>query len=247
MGIDPVWIVLTPSADDDAWKAAIRLAAETAGLVLRDADDQTPASSDDPEREVWLTSDCHVVESLGRRPTAVLIPRPETSPEAIGERLGIFPPQSVTHASLLLARAVAQDARRTRIITARDIAAARGQPIVLTEGLSVVPPAPRPVDPVRPAVQVALEFFAAGAPVPGLQVVWSERIFRYDQRAARLAQHIGDLGGFFLRHLFGFPFLPRSLGGEVFGVRACGQVTTEAHRNRPGCNLGESRRDDNGG
>ena len=193
MGIDPVWIVLTPSADDDAWKAAIRMAVETAGLVLRDADDQTPASSDDPEREVWLTSDCHVVESLGRRPTAVLIPRPETSPEAIGERLGIFPPQSVTHASLLLARAVAQDARRTRIITARDIAAARGQPIVLTEGLSVVPPAPRPVDPVRPAVQVALEFFAAGTPVPGLQVVWSERIFRYDQRAARLAQHIGDL------------------------------------------------------
>lgn len=190
---DPIWIVLTPSADDDAWREAIRAAVETAGLTLRLADQETPASTDDPSREVWLTWDCEVVESLGRRPTAVLIPRPDTSPEAVGAILGIVPPQSVAHASLLVARAAAQDPRRVRIVTARDIVAARGQPIVLTEGLVVVPPPPQPVESVRPAVRVALEAFNGGAPEPGQDIVWSERIFRYDQRAARAAQAIGEL------------------------------------------------------
>jgi len=190
---DPLWLVLTPSADDAAWRAAIRAGVEAAGLVLRDADKDVRASTDDPAREVWLTSDCDVVESLGRRPTAVLIPRPETSPEAIAEKLGIFPPQSVAHASLLVARAVSQDPRRTRVISARDIATARGQAIVLAPGLTVVPPSPQPVDAIRPAVRAALEAFAGGAPMPGQQIIWSERIFRYDQKAARGAQQIGEL------------------------------------------------------
>jgi hypothetical protein len=190
---DPVWLVLTPSADDAAWRAAIRAGVEASGLVLRDADRDVPASTDDPAREVWLTSDCDVVESLGRRPAAVLIPRPETSPEAVAERLGIFPPQSVAQASLLLARAVSQDPRRTRIFTAGDIAASRGLPLTLAGGLSVTPPPPQPVEAVRPAVRVALQAFSGGAPTPGQQVVWSERLFRYDQRAARGAQQMGEL------------------------------------------------------
>lgn len=189
----PLWIVLTPSADEDAWREAIHLGVEAAGLTLRYAEREAPASTDDPSREVWLTSDCDVVESLGRRPAAVLIPRPETSPEAVGAMLGIVPPQSVAHASLLVARAAAQDPRRTRIFSARALAAGRGQPIALADGLTVVPPQPRPVDAVRPAVRVALEAFTGGAPEVGQQIVWSERIFRYDQRAARGAQAIGEL------------------------------------------------------
>jgi hypothetical protein len=189
----PIWLVLTPSADDAAWREAIKAGVQAAGLVLRDADKDVPASTDDPAREVWLTCDCNVVESLGRRPTAVLIPRPETSPEAIAEKLGIFPPQSVSHASLLVARAASQDPHRTRVISAHDIATARGQAIELTQDLSVVSPPPQPVDAVRPAVRAALEAFAGGGPVPGQQIVWSERIFRYDQKAARGSQQIGQL------------------------------------------------------
>ena len=44
-----------------------------------------------------------------------------------------------------------------------------------------------------------------------------------------------------------FPLLPGSFRGEVFGVRACGQVTTEAHCNRPGCDFGQPRRNDDAG
>lgn len=190
---EPVWLVLTPSADDAAWRAAIRVGVEAAGLVLRDADSDVPSSADSPEHEVWLTSDCNVVESFGRRPAAVLIPRPETSPEAITEKLGIFLPQSMAHASLLLARAVSQDSRRTRVISARDISTARDQAILLTPSLSIAPPAPRQVEPAWPAVRAALESFSGGAPEEGQRVFWSERIFRYDQKAARGAGQIGEL------------------------------------------------------
>ena len=189
----PIWIVLTPSADDAAWIEALRNGIEASGRIMRDGDREAPASMDDPSREVWVTSDCNVAESLGRRASAVLIPRPETSPEALTASLGVFPPQSVAHASLLLARAVAQDSRRTRIITAREIDAANGTPINLVEDLHVTPPAPAPVEAVRPAVRAALAVFSDGAPTAGVSITWSERIFRYDPRASRASQQWGEL------------------------------------------------------
>ena len=189
----PLWIALTPSADDAAWRQALRVGIEASGRIMRDGDRETPASSDDSAHEVWVTSDCNVAETLGRHPSAVLIPRPETSPDAITESLGIFAPQSVAHASLLLARAVAQDPRRTRIVTAREIDASGRAPILLAEGLSVTPPPPAPVEAARPAVKAALGAFSSGAPIPGASTVWSERIFRYDQRAARTSAQLGEL------------------------------------------------------
>lgn len=190
---EPVWIVLTPSADDAEWRSAIRAGVEAAGLVLRDADREVPASTDRPDHEVWLTTDCNVVESFGRQPVAALVPRPETSAEAVAEMFGLFPQQSMARASLLVARAVSLDPRRSRVITARDIAVTGNQPLILAHGLSIVPPPPRPVEALRPAVRVALEAFSGGAPVPGQQIAWSEKIFRYDQKAARNAKQIGEL------------------------------------------------------
>lgn len=189
----PHWIVLTPSADDAAWRDAIRQGAEACGCILRDGDREAPASTDEPGREIWLTSDVSVAESLGRRPVAALIPRPETSPEAVAESLGLFPPHSMAQASLLIARAVSQDPRRCRIVTDREIRSAGGAPIELLAGLTVTPPPAAPMEPVRPAVRAALEAFADGAPATGQEIIWSERIFRYDQRAARAATEIGQL------------------------------------------------------
>lgn len=190
---EPIWLVLTPSADDVEWRSAIRAGVEAAGLVLRDADREVPASTDIPEREVWLTCDCNVVESFGRTPVAALVPRPETAAEAVAEMLGLFPQQSMTQASLLVARAVSLDQRRTRVFTARDITAAGGRPLVLLDGLSVVPPDARTVETPRPAVRAALDAFSGGVPVREQQIVWSERIFRYDQKAARSANQLGEL------------------------------------------------------
>lgn len=189
---EPFWLVLTPSADDAAWREAIQSSVSAAGMVLRDSEREVPGSTDNPAGEVWLTADCDVVASFGRTPTVVIIPRPETAPEAISEKFGIPPPHSVSHASILLARAAAQEPRSTRMILGREIAEFRGKPIPLALGLTIVPPMPKDVEIVRPAVRTALELYAS-PPVAGREAVWSERIFRYDDPASRRSENIGEL------------------------------------------------------
>ena len=53
------------------------------------------------------------------------------------------------------------------------------------------------------------------------------------------AKNVGDFGSLLFRHLFGLTFLPCSFGGEMLGVGSCGQVTAEAHCNRPGSDFGQ--------
>ena len=69
----------------------------------------------------------------------------------------------------------------------------------------------------------------------GRQQVFGQAVFPQD---------FGDLGDFLFGHFVGFSFLPDSLGFEVFGVGSSGQVAAQSHRDRPGSDFGQARRDD---
>lgn len=181
----PQWIVLTPSADDQAWREAIALSVAEAGLTFVDADRLADPARVPADGEIWLSEDAALPRSHGQRPLVVFMPRPETAPEAVAEARGLYPPHSVWQASVLLARAVDQGAQGALIVSGNQLNQIRERRFRLTDWLSIQPPRAGDVVPVRPAVRTALSLFADGPPQPGLETVWSERIFQYDERAAR--------------------------------------------------------------
>lgn len=184
----PEWIVLTPSSDDAAWRQAIEQAATDAGRRYRQAND---GAGDPGAGELWVTEDAAVVEAHGAKPIVVLMPRPDTSPEAVATALDTYPPHSVWHASRLLARAVDQDHRI--IVSGATLSRLSPGPIELANGMKITPPRAGDVEPVRPAVRAALALFADGAPRPGVEAAWSERIFQYDPKASRNWDAAGQL------------------------------------------------------
>ena len=190
---EPLWIVLTPSIDEEGWRHAIAQGVARAGLTLRDALLEQPASTNMPEREVWLTNDCEVVASLGRIPAAVIVPRPETASIAVTTLQGLQPPHNMSQASMLIARALAQDPRRTAVITADDIRRQGARPFVLAEGLEVTAPASAGFDGDAPAIMTAFAVFETTPPGPGDTLDWGETLFRYDAPASRGAQRVGEL------------------------------------------------------
>jgi hypothetical protein len=186
----PQWIVLTPSVDDLAWRQALSSAVAEAGLKLVDADrsEQPPASG-----EVWLTEDAHTPSRYGHTPSAIFMPRPDTAPEILGERLGLDPRHSVRHASILLARAVDQAAPGTALLSGVKLNDLRDRRFSLGDWLTIQPPRAGDVVTVAPAVQAALSMFSDGPPQVGSETAWSERIFEYDARAARDWRAVGQL------------------------------------------------------
>jgi hypothetical protein len=189
----PQWIVLTPSADDQAWRAAIASAVKEANLEFVDADRLSDAERRPVDGEVWLTEDALLPHQHGQKPLVVFMPRPETAPEAVADSRGSYPPHSVWQASLLLARAVDQGASGALVVSGNQLNQIRERRFSLTDWLSIQPPRAGDVVPVRPAVRTALALFADGPPKPGLETVWSERIFQYDERAARDWEAAGQL------------------------------------------------------
>ncbi|WP_349685094.1 hypothetical protein [Brevundimonas aurifodinae] len=192
-GVPPQWIILTPSADDEAWREAIASAVSEAELTFVDADRLSDAGREPAYNEVWLTEDALLPRQFGQKPIVVFMPRPDTAPEAVADARGTYAPHSVWQASLLLARAVDQGAEGALVVSGNQLNHIRERRFSLTDWLSIQPPRAGDVVPVRPAVRTALSLFADGAPQPGLEAVWSERIFQYDERAARDWDAAGQL------------------------------------------------------
>ena len=175
------WIVLTPSADDAAWRAAIADAARAANLRFVDA--RTPGEDWGDPGNIFVTEDADV--ALGADPSAIvaIMPQPETAPDAVAEVHGVEPPSDIWHASLMLARAAAL-AEGYAIVTAADLAR-RPARIRLFGVLDISPPASTGEASRRVAVAAAFGLYRNGGAIGSEEASWSERLFLYDDKAAR--------------------------------------------------------------
>lgn len=175
------WIVLTPSTDDAAWRTAIAEAATTAGFRAVDA--RTPGEDPSDPRNVFITEDAAVALEAAPSAIVAIMPQPETAPDAVAEAHGVEPPSDIWHASLMLARAAAL-AEDHSIVTASDLAR-RPTRLRLFGALDVVPPSSIAEASRRVAVAAAFGLYRNGGVAEGEETSWPERLFLYDEKAAR--------------------------------------------------------------
>lgn len=176
------WIVLTPSADDEAWRREIAHAASAAGLRANTARVLDGAGYDDPA-QVLVTDDAEL--ALAAEPSALvaILPEPETAPDAVADAHGLHAPHTVWHASALLARATDLSSDHA-IITAADLAR-RPKLLRLFGDMELVPPKSIAEASRRPAVAAAFSLYRDGALASATPIPWSEKLFVYDERSSR--------------------------------------------------------------
>jgi hypothetical protein len=186
----PLWIVLTPSVDHEAWlKALLRTAADCGRELVSFWTTPEPRAKDSPP-VLYVTHDAALLAEVDPADVVVIMPQPETAAETTAELYDLYPPYSVFHASLLLARAVALG-KGARILTAEQLSRKPAR-IELFPGVIVEPPEAERGTP-RPAVSVALGMYRLGRPRPGTTVTWSERLFTYDPKSFVEGEPLGVL------------------------------------------------------
>jgi hypothetical protein len=185
-----LWIVLTPSVDHEAWLRALVTAAEAAGRELVSTLVQPEPRPAKAPPALYVTNDALVAAGADPANVVVIMPQPETAAETTADLYDLYPPFSMYHASLLLARAAALGPS-ARILTAQQLSRGPAN-IELFPGVVVQPPVAERGTP-RPAVSVAFGMYRLGRPRPGTSVSWSERLFTYDQKSFVEGAQIGDL------------------------------------------------------
>jgi hypothetical protein len=176
------WIVLTPSTDDDGWRREIAHAASAAGLRVNIERTLNDAGYDDPE-QVFVTEDAALALAADPAAIVAIMPEPETAPDAVAEMYDLYAPHSVWHASILLARA-SDLAAKHAIITARDLAR-KPTMLRLFGDMEVIPPKSIAEASRRPAVTAAFSMYRDNDLAHSTPIPWSEKLFVYDERAAR--------------------------------------------------------------
>lgn len=171
------WIVLTPSADNLAWRHEIARAAAEAGLVVIDGAEDAGA----PPEAIRITQDAALALGAGASRIVALMPEPTTASEAVGDATGLETPSRDLHASLLLARAAAL-APVHPVITAEDLAK-KPAALTLFGALRLVPPRSRAELSRDPAMAAAFQIYAATAPARDHPVVWAQPLFTHDARS----------------------------------------------------------------
>ena len=183
------WIVLTPSADDAAWRSAIAQAVAEAGLRFVDA--RAPDGDAADPGCVFLTEDADIALANAAESIVAIMPEPETAPDAVAELHGVEPPSDIWHASLMLARAAALAADHA-VVTAADLTP-KPACLRLFGELEIVPPASRAEASRRVAVASAFGLYRRLTGPGAEETPWSERLFLYDPRAARDWEAPGQL------------------------------------------------------
>lgn len=176
------WIVLTPSADDAAWRERLGAAAAGAGLTLADAD--VPAADAGATPDLWLTASPRAAIAAGAAQGVVITPDVAAlleQPES---------PLSLTGLTSLTDRLSDLSALPPGFRMARP--AAPGARLDLWPDLMVTPPpVTEPASPFARAARQALGLYADGAPRPGARAAWPPALFHYDARAVRGATEAG--------------------------------------------------------
>lgn len=186
----PLWIVLTPSVDHEAWLRALVKTAAAADRELVSTLVQPEPRHPEAPPVLYVTHDGLVAADADPADVVVIMPQPETAAETTADLYDLYPPFSMYHASLLLARAAALG-QSARILTAQQLSRSPAS-IELFPGLVVQPPVAERGTP-RPAVSVAFGMYRMGRPRPGTSVSWSERLFTFDQKAFVEGNPIGVL------------------------------------------------------
>jgi len=177
------WIVLTPSADDAAWRREIGRAVKAAGLRLVAASTNAGTGDDIGLDVIMITDDAARALASDATTIVAIMPEPESAPDAVAEIYHLHTPQNVWHSSTLLARAMAL-ADEHSIITASDLAK-RPRLLRLFGLIELIPPSSIAEVSKRPAVAAAFNIYRNPAGGDGIPVPWSERLFMYDEKAAR--------------------------------------------------------------
>lgn len=188
--VDTVWIVLTPSVDHEAWLKALSKTAASIGREMIVATTPLDVADGLGQPGLFVTCDAGLISGIDPSTVAVIMPQPETAAEMTAALYDTQPPQSLFHASLLLARAVSLD-DGVRLITAEQLAR-NPETVELMPGVVVHPPIAERGKP-QPAVAVALGLYRQGKPRPGTTVTWSEQIFAYDPRSCIEGSPLGVL------------------------------------------------------
>lgn len=201
----PLWIVLTPSVDHEAWLEALSRAASNSGRELVQVWIKPEPDAAREKPVLYVTHDAAVAEDANPADVVVIMPQPETAAEKIADLYDLYLPHSMYTASMFLSKAMVLGPE-TRTLTAHQLARNPKQ-IELFPGLVVEPPA-QELGQARPAVSTALSMYRLGRPQPGLTVAWSERLFVYDPNSCVEDAELGmlDISGRPRTLLFG-PFL----------------------------------------
>lgn len=178
------WIVLTPSADDAAWRREIVRAATAVDLRIVEAGGTEALAAYDNPAAVIITDDAAVALAAGPTEIIAIMPEPESAPDAVADAHKFDAPHSVWHASTLLARAAGL-ADGHSVISAVELA--RRPRLLRLFGLLELTPPPSVAEVSRrPAVAAAFNVFRSSSAGRGAPPVpWSERLFIYDEKAAR--------------------------------------------------------------
>lgn len=188
--VDPLWIVLTPSVDHEAWLKALSKTAANAGRDLVSV--SMPPEPRPPKAKpvLYVTDDAAWVADVDPSSVVAIIPQPETAAEMTAALYDMYLPHSMFHASILLAKATNLDPR-TRVLTAHQLAR-NPERIELFPGIVVEPPIAERGSP-RPAVATALGMYRLGRPQPRTKVTWSEKLFTYDAKSCIEGAPLGVL------------------------------------------------------
>lgn len=177
------WIVLTPSADDAAWRREIARAANAAGFRLITAGTELRSADDIGTNVITITDDAAVALGANATDIVAIVPEPESAPDAVATSCNLPAPENVWQASALLARAIALGDEHA-LITASDLAK-RPRLLRLFGTLELVPPASAAEVSNRPAVAAAFNMYRNAAIPDVTTCAWSEKLFIYDEKGAR--------------------------------------------------------------
>jgi hypothetical protein len=182
------WVVLTPSADDAAWRQAISKAAAIANVRLVDPEGQSTVV--DYDDVVFLTDDAAIALEAENPEIVAIMPDPESAPDAVASRYGIEPPNDGWHASLLLARAYSLRHEHA-VVTASDLSYPL-RSLRLFGILEVIPPESTAEASRRRALATALEIYRRRGNTDSM-IAWSERLFIFDDKGVSAQEEWGLL------------------------------------------------------
>lgn len=181
-----IWILLTPSIDDAAWRRAIEDAIRTFDMLRLDARENDTDRYSSCARYA-LTQDPADIEDAQH--AYLVMPRPETAPTAIALQHGGTVLERIEAASLVLAKTNALS-ERFPLLTESQIGASAW---VELGALKVSVPDRASLEPEDHILRDAFAIYREPTDQQPTKAIWNEALFVYNDRARRDQLEVGDV------------------------------------------------------